>query len=128
MQVSFLHGYHHVMMMWAWLYVCKIECGGDAWFGAAMNSFVHIVMYSYYFLSQIGIPCPWKKYLTMMQMIQFCVCMAHSAYVVWAGNSPILMPLLQGFVMINMLVLFGQFYRKAYVAKEKGNGKAVKTA
>jgi elongation of very long chain fatty acids protein 4 len=126
MQVSFLHTYHHVLMMWAWLYVCKVECGGDAWFGAAINSLVHVVMYAYYFLSQLGVPCPWKRYLTMMQMCQFCMCMAQSAYVMWRGNAPLGLVLVQAFVMINMLVLFGQFYRKSYGAD--GRVKAAKSS
>lgn len=110
-------------MMWAWLYVCKVECGGDAWFGACVNSFVHVVMYMYYFLSQLGIACPWKKYLTMMQILQFCVCMLHSVFVVIKGNAPLGMPLAQAFVMGNMLVLFSQFYRKSYGQKPRVNGK-----
>lgn len=117
MQVSFLHVYHHVLMMWAWLYVCKVECGGDAWFGAFINSLVHVIMYMYYFLSQLGVPCPWKKYLTMMQMGQFCVCIMHSAYVLVMRNAPAGMPLAQAFVMVNMLVLFSQFYKKSYGQK-----------
>jgi hypothetical protein len=35
------------------------------------------------------------------------------------GNLPIQLPLAQGFVMINMLVLFGQFFAKAYGSKSK---------
>lgn len=117
MQVSFLHVYHHVLMMWAWLYVCKVECGGDAWFGAFVNSLVHVVMYTYYFLSQLGIPCPWKKYLTMMQMGQFCLCILQSAYVLVVRNAPAGLALAQAFVMANMLVLFSQFYRQSYGTK-----------
>ena len=106
--------------MWAWLYVCKVECGGDAWFGACVNSFVHIIMYLYYFLAQIGVPCPWKRYLTMVQIMQFCLCMGHAGYVLVKGNAPIGLPLAQGFVMLNMLVLFSQFYMKSYSAKPAG--------
>jgi elongation of very long chain fatty acids protein 4 len=114
MQVSFLHVYHHGLMMWAWLYVCKVECGGDAWFGAAVNSFVHVIMYAYYLLSQAGVPCRWKKYLTMVQMAQFGLCMVHSVYVLHYKNAPPGLALAQAFVMLNMLVLFGKFYRKSY--------------
>lgn len=113
-QISFLHMYHHVLMMWAWLIVCKVECGGDAWFGACVNSFVHVIMYSYYLFTQMGIRCPWKKYLTLVQMAQFVVCMAHAGYVAYRGNAPLELPLVQAFVMLNMLVLFGNFYRSAY--------------
>lgn len=50
-QISFLHVYHHFLLVWAWFFVCKFACGGDAYFGAIMNSFIHVVMYGYYFLS-----------------------------------------------------------------------------
>jgi elongation of very long chain fatty acids protein 4 len=113
-------------MMWAWLYVCKVECGGDAWFGAAVNSAVHVLMYLYYLLSQLGIPCAWKRHLTLVQMGQFCICMAQSAYVVWRGNAPLGLPLAQAFVMLNMLVLFSQFYRRSYAAKAAAPRAAVK--
>ena len=105
-------------MMWAWLYVCKLECGGDAWFGAAVNSFVHILMYAYYGLAQCGVACPWKRYLTLVQMSQFCVCMAQSGYVLVARNAPAGLALAQAFVMLNMLVLFWKFYSSSY--RERG--------
>lgn len=114
LQVSVLHVYHHVLMMWAWLYVCKLECGGDAWFGAFCNSLVHVFMYTYYGLAQLGFTCSWKIYLTKIQLLQFCICMVHSAYVLYKGNMPPGLPLVQAFVMLNMLVLFSQFYRKTY--------------
>jgi GNS1/SUR4 family len=113
-QISFLHVYHHGLMIWAWLYVCKLECGGDAWFGAAVNSAVHVVMYSYYLLSGLGYSCPWKRYLTRAQMAQFCVCMVHAAYVLVVGNAPVGLAVAQAFVMLNMFVLFSQFYCKRY--------------
>lgn len=47
-QISFLHVYHHVLLVWAWLIVMRNAPGGDAYFGATMNSAVHVVMYTYY--------------------------------------------------------------------------------
>lgn len=44
-----------------------------AFFGAQMNSFIHVIMYSYYGLTAFG---PWiqkylwwKRYLTMLQLV-----------------------------------------------------------
>lgn len=118
-QISFLHCYHHVLLIWAWFLVCKIDTGGDCYFGATVNSFIHIIMYGYYTMALLGISCPWKKWITTCQMIQFCVCFTHSCYVVYKGNAPIILPLAQAFVMVNMLVLFGNFFIKSYV-KPKG--------
>ena len=106
-------------MIWAWLYVCKLECGGDAWFGAAVNSAVHVIMYAYYLLAQLRVACPWKRYLTLVQMTQFCVCMVHAAYVLVMRNAPAGLALAQAFVMLNMLVLFWKFYSASYSDKRE---------
>ncbi len=118
-QVSFLHCYHHVLLIWAWFFVCRFEAGGDCYFGASVNSFIHILMYGYYTLTLLNVPCPWKKWITNCQMLQFMLVLCHSIYVVIKGNMPIELPLVQGFVMLNMLVLFGQFYAKSYGAGKK---------
>jgi elongation of very long chain fatty acids protein 4 len=126
-QVSFLHCYHHILLIWAWFFVCKVEAGGDCYFGASVNSFIHVIMYGYYTMALMNVPCPWKKQITNCQMLQFCLCLSHSIYVVIKGNMPIELPLAQAFVMINMLVLFGQFYKKSYGkkgAKAVGDAKA----
>jgi elongation of very long chain fatty acids protein 4 len=122
-QISFLHCYHHVLLIWSWFLVCKVESGGDSYFGATVNSFIHIIMYGYYTLALLNIPCPWKKWITNCQMLQFALCLSHSAYVLYKGNSPMILPLAQAFVMINMLVLFGHFYKKSYIEGKKGSKK-----
>lgn len=116
-QISFLHCYHHVLLIWGWFLVCKVDSGGDSYFGACVNSFIHVIMYGYYTLALLGMPCPWKRWITNCQMIQFCVCLAHSCYVVWKGNMPVVLPLAQAFVIINMLVLFGNFINQNYKKK-----------
>jgi len=115
-QMTFLHCYHHVLMIWAWYAVIKNHCGGDGWFGAWANSFIHILMYGYYLMTALQIPCPWKKVMTQMQMVQFCICFTHAWLCVYYGSVPTWICLVQVYVMINMLVLFGNFYRKKYAA------------
>lgn len=117
-QISFLHCYHHILLIWAWFLVCKVDASGDSYFGATVNSFIHIIMYGYYTLALLGISCPWKKWITKCQMIQFCVCFSHSCFVVYNGNANIILPLAQAFVMVNMLVLFGAFYHQEYSKKK----------
>ena len=118
-QVSFLHCYHHVLLIWAWFLVCKVESGGDSYFGATVNSFIHVIMYGYYTLALLNFPCPWKKWITNCQMLQFVVCLVHAFYCYYKENVPRILPLAQAFVMINMLVLFGHFYVESYLKKEK---------
>jgi elongation of very long chain fatty acids protein 4 len=116
-QISFLHVYHHMLIMWSWWAVCKYGCGGIAWFSAMLNSLIHVAMYGYYTLAALKLPCPWKKMLTMMQMAQFCLCMSTAIYALVLGVYPFYLSLLNIFVMLNMLVLFGNFYRKKYSSK-----------
>jgi len=118
-QVSFLHVYHHVLLIWSWFAVCKYFPGGEAYFGAAANSFIHVLMYSYYLMVSLGFACPWKRYLTLCQQLQFVVCFAHAITVMVRGLVPVWLCLLQMWVMSNMLILFTMFYMKAYAKKKE---------
>ncbi len=48
--------------------------GGQESFGGFLNSIVHVIMYSYYFVAAMGPEYQkylwWKRYLTSFQMIQ----------------------------------------------------------
>ena len=82
------------------------------------------MMYSYYTLSLLKIPCPWKKYLTMAQLAQFCTVIVYSicsmlqmpeegTWKQYLGHS------IQDFEMTSLFVLFMHFYRKAYRKKKR---------
>lgn len=51
--------------------------GGHSTFFGMLNTFVHIVMYSYYLLAALGPKVQkylwWKKYLTALQMVSFFI-------------------------------------------------------
>lgn len=72
-QVSFLHLYHHTFMAFNTWIVVKYIAGGQGSFTAGLNSFVHIIMYSYYLLSGFGTRFQkylwWKKYITKLQLV-----------------------------------------------------------
>lgn len=99
-QVSLLHVYHHASISCIWWVIAYVAPGGDAYFSAALNSLVHVLMYTYYLMAiLIGrdakarrsgaraatrLSCArrrrqaardkylfWGKYLTMFQMAQF---------------------------------------------------------
>jgi len=120
-QMTFLHMYHHILIMWAWYLVCKYACGGDAYFGMLCNSFVHVLMYSYYLFALLKINTPWKRWLTNIQLIQFAVCLSQAIYTIINGNYPVWLSCVQLWVMSNMLLLFGDFYRKTYTKKKTDN-------
>merc|ERR1711871_997619 len=116
-QISFLHAYHHVLLIWAWFAVMRLEPGGDCYFGALCNSFVHVLMYSYYGMALLKVTIPWKRQLTNIQMVQFVVCLSHAIYAIVKGNVRPDLAMIQVWVMTNMLVLFGHFYRNKYLKK-----------
>eukprot|EP00697_Spironema_sp_BW2_P001157 gnl/Spiro4/11567_TR6108_c0_g2_i2.p2 gnl/Spiro4/11567_TR6108_c0_g2~~gnl/Spiro4/11567_TR6108_c0_g2_i2.p2 ORF type:complete len:165 (-),score=30.74 gnl/Spiro4/11567_TR6108_c0_g2_i2:63-557(-) len=116
-QVSFLHVYHHVLLLWSWWVVCKVACGGDAYFGACVNSLIHVIMYVYYLASLLKIYIPFKSSITSLQMLQFMVCAAHSFYCFYKQHVTLILPGLQLWVMTNMLYLFGRFYMAEYCGK-----------
>ncbi len=52
--VSTLHVIHHgIMPLFAWQ-ACRFVPGGHESFGALFNSFIHVVMYTYYGLAAMG--------------------------------------------------------------------------
>jgi len=68
--ITFLHVFHHstvVAMVWLWIDENLIYAS----LGMAFNTFVHIIMYYFYFLASLEKPPMWKKYITSLQIFQF---------------------------------------------------------
>lgn len=129
--VSKLHVIHHgIMPMSVWFGV-KFTPGGHSTFFGMLNTFVHIVMYSYYLLAALGPKVQkylwWKKYLTALQMVQFVLVFLHAfqllfidcdyprAFVWWIGMHAVL-----------FYYLFSDFYKQAYLKKAKREKAKVK--
>lgn len=121
-QISFLHCYHHILLIWVWWYCCRVEPTGESWFGACVNSLIHVIMYGYYTMALLNIPCPWKRWITNCQMLQFAVCLTHAGYVFYRDEMPRGLSYAQAWVMVNMLYLFGRFYVESYGQKKEGGG------
>uniref|UniRef100_A0A3P9H822 Elongation of very long chain fatty acids protein 5 n=1 Tax=Oryzias latipes TaxID=8090 RepID=A0A3P9H822_ORYLA len=123
-QITFLHVYHHASMLNIWWFVMNwIPCG-HSYFGASLNSFVHIVMYSYYGLSSIPALRPylwWKKYITQMQLIQFILTICQTACAaIWPCGFPIGWLTFQISYMGTFVLLFSNFYIQTY-KKQQGS-------
>ena len=123
-QLSFLHVYHHSTIFPLWWLGVKYVPGGNAVFGAMLNSFIHVIMYSYYFLSSFGPKFKkylwkWKKYLTGLQLAQFAMCLA-LACVNYRDGCPWPQWMYWWFVgyQMSFLVLFGNFYVVNYLKKD----------
>uniref|UniRef100_A0A182Q5E2 Elongation of very long chain fatty acids protein n=1 Tax=Anopheles farauti TaxID=69004 RepID=A0A182Q5E2_9DIPT len=118
-QVSFLHVYHHtIMVLFTWFYLKYIP-GTQAAFIGVLNSFVHIVMYTYYLIAALGPQYQkylwWKRYMTTLQLLQFGIMLC---YFVLINSMQCHVPrALTYFFVSNItifLFLFINFYRKAY--------------
>ena len=92
---------------------------GHATFMGFVNSFVHIVMYSYYALAAAGARgrvVTWlKKSTTKIQMIQFVLMIVHSLQILFNGcNFPKWTAYSNAGHGLLFLALFANFYRHRY--------------
>jgi len=70
--VSLLHWYHHTSVL-AFTFFSLVVRSPQGWVFAIVNSFVHSIMYFYYFLTGIGIRPWWAIYITQLQIIQMII-------------------------------------------------------
>lgn len=121
-QITNLHVIHHGIMPFSVWFGVKFTPGGHSTFFGFLNTAVHIVMYTYYFLAALGPQYQkylwWKKYLTILQMIQFVLVMTHGLQLAFIEcDYP------KGFVWfigghaMFFFILFANFYKKAYRIK-----------
>ncbi|XP_058455920.1 elongation of very long chain fatty acids protein AAEL008004-like [Malaya genurostris] len=123
-RVSFLHVYHHTGMILGPFFYVRIYAGGHGAMLALINTYVHAIMYFYFFLTvyqpELSKNVRWKKFVTISQMVQF------AGLVVYFG-LPAVMNFECGIskfwhwtIMVQnffMLVMFIDFYRKTYGRK-----------
>ena len=114
-QITALHVIHHsVMPAFSW-YGVKFTPGGHCTLFILINSFIHVVMYTYYLLAAMGPKYQkylwWKKHLTAMQLVQFTVVFSHNALALINGcNYSINAIYVQCFMSMVFLGLFSNFY------------------
>ncbi|XP_070492897.1 very long chain fatty acid elongase 4-like [Chironomus tepperi] len=123
-QLSFLHIYHHSSIFFLCWIVMKWFPSGSVVSALILNSFVHVVMYTYYGLSAFGNRVKkylwWKKYLTAIQIIQFLIALyIATSNIIYGCNYPFGLKCLGVLYAVSYLVLFGNFYRKSYQKKLK---------
>ena len=116
-QLSFLHIYHHATMFSLWWIGARYVAGGSSFLGAMFNCAVHVLMYSYYALAALGGPLRrylwWKKYLTVIQMMQFIAALVMGVNAIRIGcDFPMWMQYTACAYMMSFLVLFSDFYYK----------------
>eukprot|EP00243_Klebsormidium_subtile_P002537 TRINITY_DN15084_c0_g1_i1.p1 TRINITY_DN15084_c0_g1~~TRINITY_DN15084_c0_g1_i1.p1 ORF type:complete len:301 (+),score=25.55 TRINITY_DN15084_c0_g1_i1:146-1048(+) len=132
-QVSILHVYHHCSVALIWWLIVYHAPGGEAYFSAALNSWVHVAMYLYYLLSAAIGKDPvrrkkylwWGRYLTMMQMTQFIINMIESRVVI-SGKDPPYPQFIANvlfYYMISLFALFANFYVQKYGSSRRSIAK-----
>nr|CAD7615637.1 unnamed protein product [Timema genevievae] len=123
-QITFLHVYHHAAMVFGTWIAVKFLAGGHATYLGLINSIVHAFMYTYYLLTNINPDYKksiwWKKYITQLQMAQFLILVIQSIPVLFKEDCNY--PRSIGALLVTqnsfMLILFYDFYRKAYHSKK----------
>ncbi|XP_055630694.1 elongation of very long chain fatty acids protein AAEL008004-like [Toxorhynchites rutilus septentrionalis] len=122
--VSFLHVYHHAIMV-AMTYIGVLFVpGGHIFLLGLWNTLVHAVMYFYYYLSSFGSEwaARFKKYLTRMQLVQFIHLGIHFGRPALLGTDcgfPKLWHWIGFGQAIFICAMFVDFYIKSYVRKQK---------
>ncbi|CAG9813103.1 unnamed protein product [Phaedon cochleariae] len=122
-QVSGLHLYHHASTFFLTYIGCKFIGGGMASMPIMVNSFIHVLMYTYYYLSSLGpgwqkALAPWKPKLTMAQMIQFVLLIMHALTALQPGcKVPRQFLLIYLPNVIVIFKMFADFYKKTYAKK-----------
>lgn len=132
-QVSFLHVYHHfVMVLWG-LYYAKYSFGVQGLAVGWTNTFVHVFMYSYYLLAAFGPHMRkylwWKKYMTRLQLLQFIsMLIVLGVITVLDCQVPGRVTAIMVFLLVNFLYLFARFYVKSYMSAGAAAKRAEKGA
>ncbi|CAL5183126.1 unnamed protein product [Lathyrus oleraceus] len=122
-RLSFLHVYHHStvpIMCYLWLN------SSQSLFPIALltNSSVHVIMYSYYFLTAVGIRPPWKRAVTDCQIVQFVFSFAVSGVMLYyhfygGGCSGMKAWCFNAVFNASLLALFLNFHIKSYANSKK---------
>lgn len=115
-QVSAFHVFHHFSVPIAVWFFLKFAPGGNSGMFPLLNSFVHSVMYSYYFLATfegakryLG----WKKHLTQLQIIQFVILILHSLHPLFIPDCKFPKALL--FIIIGFSIIFMYLFISFYI-------------
>eukprot|EP00823_Brevimastigomonas_motovehiculus_P001996 TRINITY_DN1293_c1_g1_i1.p1 TRINITY_DN1293_c1_g1~~TRINITY_DN1293_c1_g1_i1.p1 ORF type:complete len:311 (-),score=55.43 TRINITY_DN1293_c1_g1_i1:115-1047(-) len=139
-ELEFLHVYHHAAtfaLTWTQLHAAAAY----QWVAIGFNMWVHIWMYMYYAMHALGINCWWKRYLTIMQIVQFITgltsilfgyttsalyvmgVLSDPHWVIYCRNWPLLVA--GSCILASYLYLFIQLYRNRYnTAPHHGKGKS----
>jgi len=124
-RLMFLHIFHHAIvipMSWLWLESHTIYSHHPL----ILNTLVHIFMYHYYYRTSLGYTVWYKRYITSMQITQFCLNFITASVYLWMRittgcdeESDVAFWFGMGCNSV-FLVLFMQFYVNEYKGGKAG--------
>jgi fatty acid elongase 3 len=123
--LTLVHVYHHFIVPYLFWGFLSTETSGQ-WSLAAANSLVHVFMYYYFMITTLGYTVWWKRYLTMMQIVQFFldlgVTWPHLLFLrsfhIWECRGEMWTVYFGQAVGISFVYLFTEFYVKSYGSEE----------
>ncbi|KAM7352233.1 very long chain fatty acid elongase F-like [Cochliomyia hominivorax] len=124
-QVSFLHVYHHTAMLLATFFYMNQFFATQFTDIGFINSLVHVLMYTYYFLSTLDMKINiiwWKKLITTVQILQFFYISVKLFVSIWNNSwcgHPVVYLWLCFMQNMFLTALFMHFYWKTYIVKER---------
>jgi len=74
--------------VWGLLLYCNVGAGTTR-YGAWVNSLTHVIMYTHYLWTSLGLKNPFKRYITMWQITQFYSCLVHAFAVLFLETTTV---------------------------------------
>ncbi|CRK96723.1 CLUMA_CG010029, isoform A [Clunio marinus] len=123
-QASFLHIFHHIgSVATTWLFIVS-NAELMAVYIAQLNSAVHIIMYTYYFISSFkdkriqNVISRVKPLITIIQLLQFVIIIAHCTIAILPDCGASYFFHLQILNFVILFILFGKFFVDTYSRSE----------
>ncbi len=123
--ITFLHLYHHtVVPIFGWLALRINPDIPPAGLFGLINSFLHVLMYSYYALAAFGPSVQkylwWKRYITILQLGQFAIYAMFGVVVfIYQTGFPVFWLYFALSQPPFFFYMFYDFYRKSYGNKKR---------